>query len=106
LDKDLVLPPVMDAGQKQTYFVVASTDLERSEIMMTRIREQLEKCADLKTSGSLKVTATKIPLPEEESGSVEHQIHEVANGVTEMIRSALGVSFPPVEPKEQSTTLN
>jgi phosphoserine phosphatase RsbU/P len=106
LDKDLVLPPVMDPGPKQTYFVIASTDLERAEIMITRTREQLEKCGDLKTSGSLTITATKIPLPAQNSGSVEHQVQEVANSVTEMIRSALGVTFPPVEPKEQTTTLN
>lgn len=103
LDKDLVLPPVMDAGRKQTYFVVASTDLEKAEIMMARIREQLDKCGDLKTSGSLKVTATAIPMPEKDSGPVEHQVQEVANSVTEMIRCALGVSFPPVEPIEQTT---
>jgi signal transduction histidine kinase len=106
LDKDLVLPPVMDAGPKQTYFVVASTDLERAEIMITRIREQLEKCGDLKTSGSLTVSATKISLPGQDSGSLEQQVQEVANSVTEMIRSALGVSFPPVEPKEQTINQN
>jgi sigma-B regulation protein RsbU (phosphoserine phosphatase) len=103
LDKDLVLPAVMDAGPRQMFFVVASTDLERANIMMTRIREQLEKAGELKTSGKLSVSARAVPLPGFDSGSVEEQVYEIANRVTEMVRSALGVSFPPAAPKEQVT---
>ncbi len=103
LDKDLVLPPVMDPGSRQTFFVVASTDLEHANIMMTRIREQLDKCGDLKTSGTLKVTAAAIPLPEPDSGPVEQQVRDVANVVTEMVRASLGFSFPPAPPREATT---
>jgi sigma-B regulation protein RsbU (phosphoserine phosphatase) len=103
LDKDLVLPPVMDPGPRQTFFVVASTDVERASIMMTRIREQLDRCGDLKTGGSLSVSVTALPLPAPDSGPAEHLVEEVGNSVTEMIRSALGVSVPPVETKQATT---
>ena len=36
------------SGLTETFFVVASTDMERSGIMTTRIREQLERMSDLK----------------------------------------------------------
>ena len=45
LDKDLVLPPMGISGATETFFVVASTDMDRSGIMTTRIREQLESDA-------------------------------------------------------------
>ncbi len=48
LDKDLVLPPMTANGGEETFLVVASTDLGRAEVMMTRIREQLGKVDDLK----------------------------------------------------------
>jgi len=47
LDKDLVLPPVGSTGASETFFVVASTDMQRAGIMTTRIREQLDRIADL-----------------------------------------------------------
>ena len=43
--------------------MAASTDLERAEIMMKRIREQLEAGAGFKAAGVLKVSATAVPLP-------------------------------------------
>jgi phosphoserine phosphatase RsbU/P len=59
LDKDLVLPPLTDAGRKQTYFVVACTDLEHASVMKTRVQTQLEKSTDLKITGSLAISAIK-----------------------------------------------
>ena len=56
LDKDLVLPPMASAGPEQSFFVVASTDLARAEIMMTRIREQLGKLPALKAGGEVEVS--------------------------------------------------
>ena len=102
LDKDLVLPPVTDPGPKQTFFVVASTDMERANIMMTRIREQLEKCSDLKSSGSLSVSAVPVPLPASEVTGLEPQVQELACTVTDMVRTALGVSTTRTDPKEQN----
>ena len=51
LDKDLVLPPMATHGAEETYFVVASTHIDRADIMMARIREQLGKVEDLHGTG-------------------------------------------------------
>lgn len=91
LDKDLVLPPMTTAGSEQTFFVVASTDLERSQIMMTRIREQMDKLPDLKACGSFEVSAAAVPssdLPVETS--LQQQVEEVAKRVAEIARASLG----------------
>jgi len=89
LDKDLVLPPMTSSGPEQTYLVVASTDMDRVPIMMTRIREQLEKVADLKASGELTLSAEPVTLPGP-ADPLDKQVQEVANRVTEMARLALG----------------
>lgn len=90
LDKDLVLPPMTTTGVEQTYFVVASTDLERAEIMMRRIREQLEKAPDLNTTGKLRVSASAVPFPDPAANqTLEERVQEVASRVTEMACLAL-----------------
>jgi signal transduction histidine kinase len=91
LDKDLVLPPMTTVGPEQTFFVVASTDMDRVPIMMARIREQLGKLPDLKATGELEVSASAVTLPDLASApTLEEQVQDVANRVTEMARSALG----------------
>ena len=105
LDKDLVLPPVTDAGRKQTYFVVACTDLEHASVMKTRVQTQLEKTTDLKVTGSLAISAKRVPIPEEETRTLEERVQIIANSVTEMIREALGMSIPN-EPPEQAAGVN
>lgn len=100
LDKDVVMPPMTTSRPEQTFFVVASTDLTRAEIMMTRIRGQLEKLPDLKAAGELEVSAAAVPLPDPAAGhSLEEQVQEVADRVTEMARAALGA-----EPSSTQTT--
>lgn len=93
LDKDLVLPPMATAGAEQSFFVVASTDLTRAEIMMTRIREQLGKVPELKTNGELKVSASSVALPDPAvAASLEQQVYEVASRVTDLTRRALAAT--------------
>jgi signal transduction histidine kinase len=88
LDKDLVLPPMAADGAEQTFLVVASTDLDRANIMMTRIREQLGKMPDFNGNGELEVTASAVPLPDRPATqSLEQQVQQVACAVTEMLRS-------------------
>jgi signal transduction histidine kinase len=90
LDKDLVLPPMTTAGSEETFLVVASTDLQRAEIMMTRIREQLGKVTDLNSAGELRVSALAVPHPDGSAGlSLENQVQEVADSVSDMIRTVL-----------------
>jgi signal transduction histidine kinase len=89
LDKDLVLPPLTTHGAEETFLVVASTDLERANIMMARIREQLGKVPDLNGTGELEVSASAVRLPDGTGQSLEEQVLEVAGAVTEMIRSVI-----------------
>lgn len=85
-DKDLVLPPMGTSGATETFFVVASTDLQQAGIMTTRIREQLERVADLKTKCTLTITATPVDLSLENPGAPIHQhVESLAAQVTRMI---------------------
>jgi len=84
------LPPMATPGPEQTFFVVASTDLTRAEIMMTRIREQLAKVPDLIASGDFEVSASAVTLPDRGAGlTLEQQVQAVAEQVTAMARSTL-----------------
>jgi hypothetical protein len=90
LDKDLVLPVSGSVGSTETLFVAASTGLEGAQIMMKRIREQLEARADFKAAGSLKVSATAVPLSSTTDGkTLEEQVQAVAERITEMSISTL-----------------
>jgi signal transduction histidine kinase len=91
LDKDLVLPPISASGAEETFPVVASTDLDRANIMMARIREQLEKVAGLNGAGKLEVSASAVPVPARgPDQSLEAQVQEVARVVGEMVATVPG----------------
>jgi hypothetical protein len=86
LDKDLVLPPMGTSGAAETFYVVASTDLQRSGIMTARMREQLERVSDLKTKCTLTITTVPVELPSDNLGAtLEEQVKTVAGRVTQMI---------------------
>jgi hypothetical protein len=89
LDKDLVLPVMGTVGTSETFFVAASTDVERATIMMNRIRGQLEAGAGFKAAGALKMSATAVPLPSREDRPLEDLVHTVANRITEMAMVSL-----------------
>jgi hypothetical protein len=79
------------SGAEETFLVVASTDLERANIMMTRIREQLEKVLELLAMGQLEVSALAVPLADRDTGhSLEEQVEQVAATVGEMVQTVLG----------------
>ena len=91
LDKDLVLPALGSGGPGETFFVVASTDLKRAEIMMARIREQLGRCAELPASGRVEVSAKAVEIPSQDHNEpVETLVQQVAERVTEMVMRILG----------------
>ena len=72
--------------RSETFFIVASTDLQRSGIMTTRIREQLERVPDLKTKCT--VTITTVPVELASAGAtvaLPEQVQSVADCVTKMI---------------------
>jgi signal transduction histidine kinase len=105
LDKDLVLPPMAGPGLAQSFFVVASTDMKRAEIMMTRIRGQMAKMPELKANGEFTVSAAPISLvdlpPKPTDGALEQQVAAIAQRVTEMVRAA--VAQPPTFPQDHAT---
>ena len=91
VDKDLVLPVTGTSGPVETFFVVASTDMERVSILMDRIRDQIGTIPRLKAGGTLRVTAEKIPdPPAADARTLEQQVWGVADYVTEVIQHGLG----------------
>jgi len=91
LDKDLVLPPMGGSAAAQTFFVVACTDLERSGIMMARIRGQLERNQELKASATLVISAVPIDFATPPANaSLDQLVQIVANRVTEIILATVG----------------
>ncbi len=96
LDRDLVVPVTGNARCGETFFVVASTDLERAEIMMTRIREQLEASVGLRATSVLKVSATPVLLPSSEDGTpLEQLVQTVADRISETILLVPGSNSDP-----------
>ncbi len=93
LDKDLVLPPMGTSGAAETFFIVASTDLQRSGIMTTRIREQLDLVENLREKCTFAIATMPIELPPADADrsqvSLEQQIQTVADCVTQMILRSL-----------------
>ena len=91
LDKDLVLPVTGNVGFSETLYVAACTGLEGAEIMMKRIRGQLEGAAGFKAAGRLQVSATAVALPAREEGKeLPEMVQAVADRVTEMAMKGMG----------------
>jgi signal transduction histidine kinase len=90
VDKDLVLPPMGTSGAVETFFVVASTSMDRVSIMMDRIHDQVGALPQLKASGILRVTAEPIPgPPAADPRTLEQQVWGAADYVTEVIQQGL-----------------
>jgi sigma-B regulation protein RsbU (phosphoserine phosphatase) len=86
LDKDLVLPPMGESGANESFFVLASVDMEHSGIMIARIRQQLDRLAILKAKSTLTITTVPLDLPNLHLiPSLDQQVEYVAAAVNEMI---------------------
>ena len=91
VDKDLVLPRMGTNGPVETFFVVASTGMNRVGIMMDRIRDQIGALPKLKASGMLRVTAEKVPgCHAADPRTLEQQVWGVADYVTGIVQQGLG----------------
>ncbi len=91
VDKDLVLPRMGTNGPVETFFVVASTDMNRVGIMMDRIRGQVGGLPKLKVSGTLRVTAEMVPgPPAADARTLEQQVWGIADYVTGIVQQGLG----------------
>lgn len=106
VDKDLVLPPMESSGAVETFFIVASTDMERVSVMMDRIHDQVGALPKLKASGTLRVAAEKLPSSSTaDSRTLEEQVWGVADYITESIQQGL-CSKQDFTEKEKHTNAN
>jgi signal transduction histidine kinase len=90
LDKDLVLPPIGATGTAETFFVVASTDMQRVGVMTTRIREQTERIAEITSKAVLTISTVPIEPVITSSQSLDDQVEAVAQYVNGMVLKILG----------------
>ena len=90
LDKDLVLPPMGTSGGAETFFVVASTDIQHAGIMTERIREQLERIADLKNKAILTIIPAAVELP---AGISALPLHEQVQKMSEVASGMIAMSL-------------
>ncbi|PYX49360.1 MAG: hypothetical protein DMG79_08945 [Acidobacteria bacterium] len=96
LDKDLVLPPMGSPGPTENFFVVASTDMQRSGIMTARIRGQLERIADIGNKAALTIATFPVqPIASVSNENLEEQVQRVADCVTGMVMKTLGTKQIP-----------
>jgi len=93
MDKDLVLPPMAANGPLETFFVVASTDMQRVGVMTSRITEQLGAMGSLKNTGTVGTAAKPVPVVlTPELRSVDEQVQAVAETVRQMIVQELNAN--------------
>lgn len=89
MDRDLVIPMEGDGRLWDTLFIAASTDVHGAEIMLKRIRQQIESGSDLKSLGVLSTSVTPLAMPaEREAKSLEQLVQMVADDITERITEA------------------
>jgi signal transduction histidine kinase len=90
VDKDLVLPAIAKNGPEDTFYVVASTDMDRVKIMITRIVEQVSVLTHLKATGTVEASARPVIVSAAmQSKPLDKQVEEVAQTVTEMVLADL-----------------
>ena len=90
VDKDLVLPPTGNIGLVQTFFVLASTNMQKVTVLMDRIRNQVGNLPQLKASGKMRVIAEAIPAaPTGDARTLEQQVRGIADYVSQVIQQGL-----------------
>jgi signal transduction histidine kinase len=88
-DKDLLLP-TLGIEKREAFLVLACADIHGTEVLTARIREQFEQSPDLQGKVTCYLSASPVALPSSESGqSVEKQVQEVADNVTELVMAVL-----------------
>jgi hypothetical protein len=89
IDKDLVLPAMATNGPEDTFYVVASTDMEHVDIMITRIVEQIGELTRVKSTGTVRATARPVTFLPMLDKSLEQQVAQVAAVVTDLVLNDL-----------------
>ena len=105
VDKDLALPPMASAGFTDTIYIVASTDMLRVPIMLTRIEEQMASLKPFQSAGTMTVSAEPIEgITVSSAQTLEQQIQGVARRVEETILAGVA-QRPPASEKTAVATM-
>lgn len=79
---DLLLPTSARERRHDSFFILASTDLEHARLLLQRIRERLSRLPELRSPATVMVSAKAIWLP---TRSGENSMQELAAQVAERI---------------------
>jgi signal transduction histidine kinase len=94
--KDMVLPPLGNPGQGETFWILATADKNGADVLAQRIRDRLGRSEEAKAGATFKVLVAAIPLPSPESGeSLEGLVQEVAEVITGMVQADIGKDYRP-----------
>jgi len=89
-DRDVVLPLIGNSGRWESLMLVVCADQKGVEILMKRIREQLERSDELKTRAAFKLSTTEVPLPASDATeTLEQRSQGVVDSITETVMSIL-----------------
>jgi hypothetical protein len=105
IDKDLVLPAMATNGPEDTFYVVASTDMERVNIMIARILEQIGVLTRVKSTGKVRASARPVEFSSMPEKALEQQVAEVAGVVTQLVLNDLR-TMNGFTPKENHANAN
>jgi signal transduction histidine kinase len=86
-DKDVVLPVLGNSIHRETYAIVASADKRGADILLKRIRGQLDRSPTLQASSVFKVSTMEVPLPssKEADKPVLNLVQQVADSISETL---------------------
>jgi hypothetical protein len=105
IDKDLVLPAMATNGPEDTFYIVASTDMGHVDIMIARIVEQIGELTRVKSTGTVRASARPIEFSATPDMSIEQQVAQIADIVTELVLSDLR-TMNGFNPKESYANAN
>jgi hypothetical protein len=105
VDKDLVLPAMATNGPEDTFYVVASTDMERVNIMTARILEQIGALTRVKSAVTVRASARPVAVSALPENSLEQLVAQVADTITEIVLSDLR-TMNGFNPKETNANAN
>ena len=105
VDKDLVLPAMATNGPEDTFYVVASTDMERVNIMTARILDQIGALTRVKSAGTVRPSARPVAVSASPETSLEQLVAQVADTITEIVLNDLR-TMNGFNPKETNANAN
>ncbi len=90
IDTDLVLPPLAATSLEESFYILASTDMVRVNIMIARIAEQIAALPHFQSNATITVTAKPVArIATDYSAPLASQVEAVATHVTQLITADL-----------------